>query len=322
MTRFATFENNERRTGGSQKVTGAEVNEYLVDTKRVITTDSEKSLVARQASHVKQIELRTYVFLDSLQPQLAAYMGTASSGFLPIPGDACLWMEVSPGMAVHRVTDIALKASNVRLGQMIVERAFGSLALYHRDQSTVLHSGDVVLDAIGSTIDRRTNPQVTWTEVIRSITPDHAVLINRQNRRGSMIQSGMSMFILETEPAGYVLMAANEAEKASNITIVDVKGVGAFGRLTLAGKEGDVEEAAAAAMKDTFDKDPIPTRGGGSIPIVALFEKELETKTVLMGFGLDSDAIHSPNEHYGVFNYFRGIETIPRFFHHFAEMNK
>jgi acetylornithine deacetylase/succinyl-diaminopimelate desuccinylase-like protein len=74
-------------------------------------------------------------------------------------------------------------------------------------------------------------------------------------------------------------------------------------------------------MKDTFGKEPIPTRGGGSIPIVALFEKELETKTVLMGFGLDSDAIHSPNEHYGVFNYFRGIETIPRFFHHFASMN-
>jgi len=250
MKRFATFKKNERRLSGSQRITGADVNEYLSDNpKRVITTDSEKSLVARQASHVEQIELRTYVFLDSLQPQLAAYMGTASSGFLPIPGDACLWMEVSPGMAVHRVTDIALKASNVRLGQMIVERAFGSLALYHRDQSTVLHSGDVVLDAIGSTINQRTNPEVTWTEVIRSITPDHAVLINRQNRRGSMIQSGMSMFILETEPAGYVLMAANEAEKASNITIVDVKGVGAFGRFTLAGKEGDVEEAAAAAMR-------------------------------------------------------------------------
>jgi len=75
------------------------------------------------------------------------------------------------------------------------------------------------------------------------------VLINRQNRRGSMIQAGMSMFILETEPAGYVLIAANEAEKASNITVVDVKAVGAFGRLTLAGREGDVEEAAAAAMR-------------------------------------------------------------------------
>jgi acetylornithine deacetylase/succinyl-diaminopimelate desuccinylase-like protein len=80
-------------------------------------------------------------------------------------------------------------------------------------------------------------------------------------------------------------------------------------------------KAAAAAMKDTFGKDPIPTRGGGSIPIVALFEKELKTKVVLMGFGLDSDALHSPNEHYGIFNYMKGIETIPRFFHHFASMN-
>ncbi len=240
--------NGERRLSGSSLVTGSEVGPQA-GASCVITTDSEKSLVSRQASHVQQIELRSYVFLDSLQPQLAAYMGTVSQGFLPIPGDACLWMEVSPGMAVHRVTDIALKASNVRLGQMVVERAFGSLALYHRDQSTVLHSGDVVLDAIGSSVSRRTKPQVSWTEVIRAITPDHAVLINRQNRRGSMIQSGMSMFILETEPAGYVLMAANEAEKASNITVVDVKGVGAFGRLTLAGKEGDVEEAAAAAMR-------------------------------------------------------------------------
>ena len=197
----------------------------------------------------ERIELRSYVFLDSLQPQLAAYAGTVSGGFLPIPGDACLWLEVSPGMAVHRITDIALKASTVRLGQMVVERAFGSLALYHLDQSNVLHSGDAVLAAIGSRVEERTHCQVTWGEVIRAITADHAVLINRQNRRGSMIQAGMSMFILETEPAGYVLYAANEAEKASNITLVDVKAVGAFGRLTLAGHEGDVEEAAAAALR-------------------------------------------------------------------------
>lgn len=81
-------------------------------------------------------------------------------------------------------------------------------------------------------------------------------------------------------------------------------------------------KAAALAMKETFGKEPIPTRGGGSIPIVALFEKELQTKTVLMGFGLDSDAIHSPNEHYGIFNYFKGIETIPQFFKHFAALNQ
>jgi acetylornithine deacetylase/succinyl-diaminopimelate desuccinylase-like protein len=76
--------------------------------------------------------------------------------------------------------------------------------------------------------------------------------------------------------------------------------------------------AAAKAMETTFNKTPIPTRGGGSIPIVALFEKELGLKSVLMGFGLDSDALHSPNEHYGIFNYLKGIETIPYFFKYFA----
>lgn len=81
-------------------------------------------------------------------------------------------------------------------------------------------------------------------------------------------------------------------------------------------------KAADKAMQTTFGKKPIPQRSGGSIPIVALFEKELGLKTVLFGFGLDSDAIHSPNEHYGIFNYLKGIETIPHFFKNFAEMSK
>jgi len=81
-------------------------------------------------------------------------------------------------------------------------------------------------------------------------------------------------------------------------------------------------KAASKAMEETFGKKPIPTRGGGSIPIVALFEKELGLKSVLMGFGLDSDLIHSPNENYGVFNFMKGIETIPLFFKHFTEMSK
>lgn len=81
-------------------------------------------------------------------------------------------------------------------------------------------------------------------------------------------------------------------------------------------------KAASKAMEETFGKKPIPTRGGGSIPIVALFESVLGLKSVLMGFGLDTDAIHSPNEHFGVFNYFKGIETIPLFFKNYAEMSK
>src|SRR3569832_1603066 len=163
---------------------------------------------SRRGCAAVMIQLRTYVYVDSLQPQLAEYLGTVSQGFLPVPGAACLWLEVSPGMAVHRLPDVALKATE----------------------------------------DARQKCRIAWAEGIRAITPDHAGVSNRQDRRGSMILPGQSMFILETEPAGYVVYAANEAEKAARITLVDVKAVGAFGRLTLAGKEADIDEAARAAV--------------------------------------------------------------------------
>ncbi len=194
------------------------------------------------------IQLRTYVYIDSLQPQLAAYMASVSQGFLPVPGDACLWIEVAPGMAVHRLTDIALKATRVHLSQQVIERAFGSMVVHQRDQSDVREAGRVLLANIGGRQQDRLPCQVAWQEVIRGMTAEHTVLINRQNRRGSMILPGQSMFILETEPAGYVIYAANQAEKAANITLIDVRAVGAFGRLTLAGSEGDIDEAAAAAL--------------------------------------------------------------------------
>ena len=194
------------------------------------------------------IKLRTYVYIDSLQPQLAEYMGTVSQGFLPVPGDACMWIEVSPGMAIHRLTDVALKATRVHLGQQVVERAFGSMVIHQRDQSDVLDAGRAVLSTMGAREEDRQKCRIAWNEVIRAMTPDHTVLINRQNRRGSMILPGQSMFILETEPAGYIVYAANEAEKAANITLIDVRAVGAFGRLTLSGREADIDEAGRAAI--------------------------------------------------------------------------
>lgn len=194
------------------------------------------------------IKLRTYVYIDSLQPQLAEYMATVSQGFPPVPGDACLWVEVSPGMAIHRITDTALKATRVHLTQQIVEREYGSMVINHRDQSDVREAGRVLLSKIGAQIEDRQRCQVAWHEIIRGMTPDHCVLINRQNRSGSMILPEQSMFILETEPAGYIVYAANQAEKAANITLIDVRAVGAFGRLTLSGREADVDEAAAAAI--------------------------------------------------------------------------
>jgi len=195
------------------------------------------------------VKLRTYVYIDSLQPQLAQYMASVSQGFPPVPGDSCLWVEVSPGMAIHRVTDIALKATQVKLTQQVVERTFGSMVIHHRDQSDVLESGKALLSSMDANISDRETCTIEWQEVIHGMTSDHSVLINRQHRGGSMILPGESMFILETQPAGYVVYAANQAEKAANITLIDVRAVGAHGRLTLSGREADVEEAAAAAVR-------------------------------------------------------------------------
>lgn len=194
------------------------------------------------------VKLRTYVYIDSLQPQLAEYMASVSQGFPPVPGDACLWMEVSPGMAIHRYTDIALKATRVNLTQQVVERAFGSMVIHHRDQSDVREAGRILLSSLDAVLSDRQECHIAWREIIRGMTAEHTVLINRQHRGGSMILPGESMFILETEPAGYIVYAANQAEKAANITLIDVRAVGAYGRLTLSGREADVEEAAAAAV--------------------------------------------------------------------------
>lgn len=196
-----------------------------------------------------KIHLRTFVFIDALQPQLASYLATSSQGFLPIPGDACMWIEVAPGMAVHRLSDIALKRTNVRMGEQVVERSFGSMEIHYRNQSEVLEAGRIVLEQLGARIEDRMACRVAWSEIIRGMTPDHATLINRQARKGSMILPGKSMFILEVEPAGYIVYAANEAEKGANITLVDVKAFGNFGRLTMMGSEAEAEAASAAAHR-------------------------------------------------------------------------
>jgi len=193
------------------------------------------------------VNLRVYSFIDSLQPQLASYLGTSSQGFLPIPGDACLWIEVSPSMAVHRLSDIALKQTNVRLGQQVVERAFGSMEIHYSNQSEVQAAGGAILQEIRQDISQRDQCNIEWKEIISAVTPDHATLINRQVRMGSMMIPGKSMFILETEPAGYIVYAANEAEKGAHVTLVDMKAFGSFGRLIMMGSEAETQQAMHAA---------------------------------------------------------------------------
>src|SRR5210317_86059 len=95
------------------------------------------------------VELRSYVFLDSLQPQHAAYLGTVARGFLPLPGDTSLWIEISPGIEINRVTDIALKATRVRPGMQVVERLYGLLEVHHEVQAEVRAAGAAILQALG-----------------------------------------------------------------------------------------------------------------------------------------------------------------------------
>jgi ethanolamine utilization microcompartment shell protein EutL len=162
------------------------------------------------------IDLRAYVFLDSLQPQFASFQATISKGYLPKVGQASLFVEIAPGMAINHILDVALKSTDVTCGMQIVERHYGMLEV-HSDQT---------------------------------------MLINRF-RHGNMILAGQTLFVLEVEPAGYAALAANEAEKAADINILEVRAVGSFGRVYIGGEERDVvvaHEAATQAIQSVTGK--------------------------------------------------------------------
>jgi hypothetical protein len=193
------------------------------------------------------IELRSYVFLDSLQPQHAAYMGTVSLGFLPLPGDTSLWVEISPGIEINRITDIAVKATAVRPGVQVVERLYGLLEVHSSRQSETQAAGRAILEALGVRKQECLKPRIISSQIIRNLDPHHTQLINR-NRRGQMILAGQTLYVLEVQPAAYAALAANEAEKAALINILDVHAVGSFGRLYLGGQERDILAGSRAAV--------------------------------------------------------------------------
>jgi len=194
------------------------------------------------------VSLRTYVFLDNLQPDLAAFLGTTARGFLPVAGVASMFIETAPGLVINRITDVALKETQVTPGIMAVERAFGLLEFHHRDQGQVRLGGEAVLDHLGVGEADRLAPRAVSDQVIRAVEPYHAQLINRM-RFGDMLIAGESLFILETEPAGYVAFAANEALKAARVKLIDASLFGAFGRLYLSGSEAQIDEARDAALR-------------------------------------------------------------------------
>jgi hypothetical protein len=191
-------------------------------------------------------EIRTFVFIDSLQPQFASFLGTVAQGFLPVAGQASLFVEISPGMEINRITDIALKATDVTPGMQIVERLYGMLELHSDSQADVRAAGRAILDALGLKEEDRIKPKVFTSQVIRSITDHHTQLINRM-RHGNMIEPGQTLYVMEVAPAGYAAIAANEAEKAANINLLEVRTFGSFGRLYLGGEERDIDVGYRAA---------------------------------------------------------------------------
>lgn len=213
---------------------------------------------------MSDVTLRAYVFLDDLQPQLAAFIGTTARGFLPVPGVASLFIETAPGLIINRITDVALKATRCTPAIMVVERAFGLLEIHDHDKGQVQIGGQAVLDHLGVTEKDRLKPRVVSDQVIRAVEPYHAQLINKI-RYGDMLLSGESLLILETEPAGYISFAANEALKAARVKLIDAQLFGAFGRLYLSGSEAMIDAAREAALRGLgtlSGKDA--TRGGAA----------------------------------------------------------
>lgn len=193
------------------------------------------------------VDLRAYVFLDSLQAQYASFLATVAQGFLPVAGQAALFVEISPGIEINRVTDIALKSTRVMPGMQIVERLYGMLEIHSDSQADIRQAGKAILEALELREEDRRKPRVASSQVIRRVDDYQTQLINR-TRHGNMILPGQTLYILECEPAAYSALAANEAEKAADINILEVRSFGSFGRLYLGGEERHIEVGHRAAV--------------------------------------------------------------------------
>jgi ethanolamine utilization microcompartment shell protein EutS len=190
-------------------------------------------------------ELRSFIFLDRLQPQTMSYLGSWIRGSLPRQNEAAQIIEVAPGLDIEPLTDVALKHANVRAGILVVERQFGYLEI-HGSTDEVEAASSAVLDELGATAADATKPEIMASRIITMLDPQHAFLINR-NKIGSMALPGESLYVMEMQPASYAILATNEAEKASRIKVVDYRMIGATGRVYLSGPEADVRQAADAA---------------------------------------------------------------------------
>ncbi|MDF3281132.1 MULTISPECIES: hypothetical protein [unclassified Gordonia (in: high G+C Gram-positive bacteria)] len=194
-----------------------------------------------------QATLRTYAFIDRMQPQCAAHVAATSPGDPPLAGMAELFVEMAPGNEVFKAADIALKAAGVRPALQIIEREFGLLELHSEQQAEVLAAGEALLGELGMSESDRIKPKIASTQFITNVHGYQAQLLNKW-RKGSLLMPGDSLFVLECAPAAYIALAANEAEKAADISVIEIRAVGRFGRLFLSGGESEVATARDAAV--------------------------------------------------------------------------
>lgn len=195
-----------------------------------------------------KIELRGAVHLDQMQPQFAATVAANSDGYFPVAGESAFWLEVQPGIVVNRLLDVALKTCDVKPGALITERHYGTLEVHGPDQGQVREAGDAILRELGAAREEGLAPQILTDEIVHQIDDHHAMMINR-TRAGMLVLGKDTLYTLEVTPAVHVLLAANEAEKASHIRLVGLGHDGAVGRLRLAGTDAEIEQAVMAVHR-------------------------------------------------------------------------
>lgn len=193
------------------------------------------------------ITIRALMQIDNLQPKFAAYNGATVQGSVPLAGDSILTGEFSPGNGVFTLIDKALKASSVEATTQLVEREFGFFILRSQSNAEVSVARDAILAELGASMSDRIKPSIASTQIITSVEPYQAQLLNKW-RKGALIVPGQTLGIIECAPAAYISIAANEAEKSSDIDIVEVRAVGRYGRLFISGSEDSVQVAIDAIL--------------------------------------------------------------------------
>jgi hypothetical protein len=197
-------------------------------------------------------ELRVYLPIHDLQPQFAAYLSTPlrARGYPPFEGQHSLIIEVSPALAIHRISDLALKAApEMEPGILFTERQYGLLELHSSDREQLDEAGNAILKGIGARAADQLAPTILFEDIIENLSDQHAIILNR-SRDGSILVPGSSLLLFELSPALFACVAANEAERAApSATINDVQMMGVSGRIFMSGRTDDLKKARDAVVK-------------------------------------------------------------------------